>query len=193
MIKNIHVLFVTTLIIGVSTQFSFAQNEGTTTTSIPVVTEEVLTEVAPSEPVARKGLSVGKQTRIINLAANISNKLEATMTRFDTIIARLERRIEKMEAEGYDVREAKTKLTKAQNSLSAGRSEIMDIDGVVTQMSSSENPKSGWIKVRSSFKSAYVSVRETKQSLKDVITLLRQSKKEVASDISTSSNNAILE
>jgi predicted nucleic acid-binding Zn-ribbon protein len=175
----------------------YAQSETTATNTATTTMETIKTDEPKMDTVGDKvvkGLTKAKQTRIINLAANISNKLDAITVRFEMITDRIESRIIKMEAEGYDVSEAKNALSKTRSEIEEAKNSLASIDTLVSTMSSSEKPKAKWLEVRATFKTAHQSLKNAKEQLKETLTLLRQAVKIApTAETSTSTESVTLE
>lgn len=172
MIQNIFFILLTILVSVGATPLVFAQSDATSTVATTSTRSE--TEVT-KERGLRKVLTSAKQTRIANLSANISNKLEATIARLETITIRIERRISKMEMEGYDVKEVKEKVSQAKVQLETASTLLKNIDTSVGEVTGSEKPNDVWKKVRETFISAHKALMTAKQNLRECVTLLRQS------------------
>lgn len=98
-------------------------------------------------------LDTRTQERIINLAANVSNRLEAAIVRLEKISTRLDSRLHKISNErpDLDLSVPTQHLSNAQDSLATAR-EIMDgIDMVVNQAVRSESPMNSWSDVRNRY------------------------------------------
>jgi hypothetical protein len=71
-----------------------------------------------------------RQQRVINLSANISNRMEAAIARITDIITRFEVRIDKMSEVGLETSEAKAKLVEAKTSIASAKSTLGNIDNL---------------------------------------------------------------
>ncbi len=188
--KYIYTLLVLTAYFALSTPAVLAQTETEATTTETTTAE---TGVQPEtttlrERIVEKGLSALKQNRIVNLAANISNMIDARISRLDTIAHRLERRIAKMEQAGLDVAAAKSKVAEAHTELDFAMSVMANIDSSVKAVSTSEKPKEAWLFVKGTFVEAHASIKEVKGLLKESIMLLREAKPVASSDETASSS-----
>ena len=121
----------------------------------------------------RTTLQQVKQQRIINLSANISNRMEAAMTRFYNIISRLETRIEKLKQDNVDTASASTKLREASQLLAEAKTKLKDIDTLVINATTSEQPQSDWKEVRETYLEAGRLIRASHQALRETIALLK--------------------
>lgn len=131
--------------------------------------------VSQGKTLNQQALSIQKQKRILNLAANISNTLEAAIARLDSISQRITKRITLMEQSGFEINAAKAKLSEAQTSLTSARNLLKSIDAKATTVSSSEKPQEIWIEVRGIFKEAFQNIVTSKQSMHETVLLLKQS------------------
>lgn len=112
-------------------------------------------------------LSKGQQDRIINLAANVSNRMEASIKRLSNIAERLESRINKMKAEGKNIGEAEASLQQARLRISEAQLKIGGIDSDTYAFVTSEKPKETWL----GLKETYKETREfISQAHKDLVT-----------------------
>jgi hypothetical protein len=131
-------------------------------------------EMTEQKEERRAALSERSSERIINLAANVSNRMDAAGTRIQDIIIRLESRIEKLEAAGLDVSEAKDALQSAQISLNAAVNNLTTIDVTVQAAVSSADPRSNWTSVKAAYqnireqlRTAHTEIKASVQALKD--------------------------
>ena len=96
-------------------------------------------------------LQVRAQERVTNLAANMSNRMEAAINRLQNVSGRIESRIEKLKARGVVTAGAENALASAQVSLNAALAEIATIDADVQAAVSSQNARAGWNQVKAKF------------------------------------------
>lgn len=118
-------------------------------------------------------LSVVRQQRVLNLSANISNRMEAAITRLYNIVGRLETRIQTLKNNGINTSEAEAKLREAANSLSEARTAIGNIDTLVKEATSSTEPQNRWTKVRETYKTTGEHIRKAHQALRETVSLLK--------------------
>jgi hypothetical protein len=162
----------------------FAQTESTSTASttesggifstvIDTVNEfrqDVQETVAPQDQAV---LSERTQKRIINLAANISNRLDGISDRMTQISGRLEKRIQKQAAEGYDVTAAQNSLSAARSALETARKDLSTIDRKVVTAVGSTDPKAGWKEVRATYVIARDNIKIAHTELRNTISNLK--------------------
>jgi exonuclease VII small subunit len=114
-----------------------------------------------------------RQQRIINLAANLSNRLEAAISRFYNIVGRLEQRINKLKSAGINTAEAEGRLREAAQNLAAARATLKDIDLKVTAATASSQPQADWKEVRETYLATAALVRLSHQQLRETVALLK--------------------
>jgi len=129
-----------------------------------------------AQPVNR-GTSVSLRTRaqerVIKLAANMSNRFDATIARFSHISTRLESRIAKLNDEGIDTTIAVLELQNAKVTLDEARLSMLDIDAVVYNAVTSESPRTTWPAVRTNFREVHTKLLATHASLRQVVAALK--------------------
>jgi len=118
-------------------------------------------------------LEAVRQSRVLNLSANISNRMEAVLTRLFTISERLSSRIEKITALGTDTNAAKNKLTEASEFLTQARINLANIDSLVYNATTSTEPKLGWENVRAVYTETARLIRSAHLALRETIALLK--------------------
>ncbi len=163
---------------------SFAQTEATSTASssesiVDAVIENV-TEIkevvvpAPTTPPAEDSvLKLNTQKRIVNLAANISNRFDAVIWRFENIAARLQKRIDNETALGRDTTAAQASLSAANVAIAEAKYSMKDIDAAVFNAVTSKNPKEEWATVKQRYVSTRDIIKTAYQELKNTIINLK--------------------
>lgn len=134
--------------------------------------------------VRQSALTERTQERIINLAANVSNKTEGAIERIDNIANRFESRIEKLEATGTDTTEARTHLNDAYFSIHKAIDTLSNIDVIVDNVVYSENPRATWITAKSTYQTTKAHLTVAHESLRLTLEALR-SAMEVTPEIET--------
>ena len=116
------------------------------------------------------------QERIINLAANLSNRLDAAAERMQNIIDRIDSRITKLNDRGVDTDAAERALADAQAAVDAALAGLAEIDRIVTDAITSNDPRTVWKTAKSAFleikeniKSAHSALRTTVEELKKAV------------------------
>lgn len=130
-----------------------------------------------SAPQHNPSLQRRTEERIINLAANISNRLEGVTARLQNISSRLNMRLEKQATDGYDVSVARVSLEAANNALKNARSQMDGIDEAVRAAVGSNNPRGEWVKVRIKFITARDEIRTAHSELKSTVSNLKSAPK----------------
>jgi len=118
-------------------------------------------------------LSTQQQQRIINLSANISNRLDAVVARLYAIIARLETRIEKTAQTGVDTTEATLHLRRAATNLADARSRLFDIDERVLTATNSDQPFVKWRELSEHYRTTGNLIREAHANLRSTVVALK--------------------
>jgi DNA anti-recombination protein RmuC len=113
------------------------------------------------------------QERIINLAANISNRFDGIIARLQNITDRLNQRIEKQASLGYNVDSARSSLNSAESSLNQARNELSQIDQAVISAIGGTAPKAEWKEVRQKYINARDSIRIAHAELRNTIINLK--------------------
>ncbi len=113
------------------------------------------------------------QQRIINLSANMSNRMEAAIERFYNIIGRLESRIGKLKQTGVDTAIVETKLREATQLLAEAKTKLNNIDNLVYSATTSTQPKSDWKIVRETYLETGRLIRASHQALRETVALLK--------------------
>lgn len=116
-------------------------------------------------PETSNGLSVQKQNRVLNLTANIANRMDAAHSRLIQITSRLERRVDKIEAAGSPVTVAQADIENAKRTLATVADQLSIIDQVLYQALSSENPQQDWLAARQVITSLTADLQTSKSLL----------------------------
>ena len=173
-------------------QISYAQLDNATGTQNGISYEEYEKIKNPIEqkltPSERKTLSELNETRIINLAANISNRLEVTRTRLDTIAYRMNTRIKKMESAGLDMSDSKSKLEEAREHMSLAQKQLDTVDAQVTATVTSEKPQEAWPAVRKKLMEIHAHLIASKQALKETLAAMKQAQPTQTPEVSSSTS-----
>jgi hypothetical protein len=167
---------------GVAFAFAFSPAEDPVASPPPPTTEmggradmtEKRKEMAVDKVVERRAeLTERSQDRIINLAANMSNRIDAAITRMQNIIDRITSRIEKLEGSDLDTVTATNALASAQLSIDAAKEAMVIIDSEVSFAVESEDVRNQWQSVRAMYieihnhlKTAYSEIKASIAALK---------------------------
>lgn len=91
------------------------------------------------------------QARVVNLASNMANRMDATVLRMERIAARMNARIDMLESEGLDMAAANTSLTRARDTLTQVKRLLVGIDAKIRATATSNTPKEAWPELRATF------------------------------------------
>lgn len=114
-----------------------------------------------------------RQQRVINLAANISNRMDKATDRLFNIIERLERRVIKLQQEGKVTTSAEAKIREAARALAEARSLMQGIDVLVNNATLSAEPRTGWVNVKERYLAVGKLIRQAHQDLRTAISFLK--------------------
>jgi DNA repair ATPase RecN len=115
------------------------------------------------------------QERIINLSANMSNRIEAMEERLSRISTRLESRLSIMTAAGNNTQAAAQQLAEANQRLSEVRVRLTTIDADVINAVTAENPVARIIELQRSYRTMATTLRNVHTELVATLNLLKQS------------------
>jgi hypothetical protein len=122
----------------------------------------------------RTTLVARAQDRVTNLAANMSNRMEAVIERLQNIATRLESRMTKMSDSGVDTTASAAALASAQLSLDAAVTEISDIDASVYAAVSSADARTGWTTLKAKFTSIKDFIKTAHSELRSSVSLVKE-------------------
>lgn len=158
---------------------ALAQTDATSTVeaeSEMEATTTVTETVAPqSRALERKTLSLQMQNRVLNLAANVSNRGDALVLRFENIMKRMESRAAKLEAQGSDMAEVRIKINEANAALIQAKSELGTIDAKIANVVRGENSRDSWETARGTFMAIKTNILEARRSLKEALEAMKRS------------------
>lgn len=118
-------------------------------------------------------LSARAQNRIINLAANISNRFEAATGRLQNISDRLTTRAAKIAETGADTSAAVTLLQTTNTTLDRVRSSLRTIDASVADTVQGADARNNWQVTREQFSIIRTDLVSAHAGLRQVIALLK--------------------
>jgi len=171
--KFFYTLFVLFILFSAIAQAQTETSVDTASSSAP----EFPSVVPPSNPRnnadARVTLPALAQTRIANLTANISNRLDAAVRRLQNIAGRLESRTAKMEAEGFDTSTARATLAEGKAALAEAEIALTRIDSDVASFIGSETPRERWQILKETYGAITTNIRTAHQKLVETLLLLR--------------------
>lgn len=114
-----------------------------------------------------------RQQRIINLSANISNRMDSAIARLFTIIERLEQRILKLQEQGFITSPAEEKVREAARNLAEARTMMQNIDTEVVEATTSAEPVGRWQSVRETYLNVGKLIRQAHANLRSAVELLK--------------------
>lgn len=120
-------------------------------------------------------LSARRQERILNLAANMSNRTDAAIERLERIADRLERREAKLQTAGQNTGTARTAIEIARDELDNATSIIEDIDTDVYRFVTAQRPAAAWRSVDTIYTNAHDAIRNAHRTLGIALNELEQS------------------
>ena len=159
-------------LIVMSASFAYAQNtepkkatavESTTTS--PTITPAKRTFTA--EPTLRKVA----QTRLLNLAANMSNRMESAVKRLQNVTDRLTSRLNKMEEQGKNVSAARSELAQAQLKLNEATQNLASIDNEVNAFVGSATPRENWQNLKNTYINTRIAIIAAHQNILATVNL----------------------
>jgi hypothetical protein len=104
-------------------------------------------------------LNEREQERIINLAANITNRMEATIERLRDITKRLESRANKVTPDPFDVTDvAKSRITYSLEYLDQASESLDGMDELIYNTVTSDNPMTNWPLIKEGYARAKESI-----------------------------------
>jgi len=128
----------------------------TSTSTADIVSPDIIAPAAAAPTSDRRlTLSPTAQTRITNLTANLSNRLDAHVRRQANVLGRLQSRLNITAAAGTDVLAASSTCSEATATLEKAKAELNTIDQMVSQFIQSENPRAHWLKLRTTYSTIY--------------------------------------
>jgi len=137
--------------------------------------KETLNETQPeiNKPALNPTFSKEKQQRILNLAANISNRQEAVIKRHQQILSRLESRQEKLAEQNFNTKNSETAFKQIKQNLENTKNHLKNIDNLVYEMVSAPNPKENWLKIKTLFQKTATEITKNQTDLKNLLSLLK--------------------
>lgn len=143
-------IFLLIILCACSVNFLHAEEPATTTDSATITPRTVTPPVSRPRDTS-PSLSKIAQTRLTNLAANMSNRMDAVASRLQNVNDRLNSRLNKMSEEGLDTNSARENLTAAQTKLNLAKTSLINIDSEVAAFTGSANPKENWASLKFTF------------------------------------------
>lgn len=165
--------FITALCVFSISAITVSAKTASGTPAVATTSTTTVTAAPQTPTVGAHTLTPLQQKRVINLSANISNKLDATSIRLTNILLRMASRVRIMEQEGKDVAVLKTQLDNATKELEATKATLHHIDADVAKVTSSEKPQQEWLVLRKTFTDTNINLQQIKRSLQEVLTAMK--------------------
>lgn len=121
----------------------------------------------------RADLSERTQERIVNLAANLSNRFDTVIFRLENILTRLDSRLTKIEATGRDVTGARAHIETARNSLTLAKTNLLDIDGLVNDFATAADAQTAWKTVGARYAETRALIRSAHTDIRSAILIVK--------------------
>lgn len=147
--------------------------------------EEPLVTEQRSQFMTEPTLQKVAQTRLTNLAANMSNRMDGVVARLQNVTNRLTSRLQKMEDEGKNVTAAKDELVRAQEKLAEVKFSLSTIDTQVNAFVGSATPRENWNNLKSTYLTNRDLIISTHQSILATIDLAQNASTAVIAATST--------
>lgn len=173
--------FFTSFVMAGAQENSNIENISSQTTSTIQSTSSVIESEIPEsaqpkpDTKAAGALNEVRQGRVLNLAANLSNRMEAAIDRLLTITNRVSTRIDKLTVLGTDTNAAVIKLNEANELLSQAKINLSNIDQLVYNATTSPEPGVGWQNVRTVYTETAKLIRQAHRTIFETIALLKES------------------
>jgi hypothetical protein len=157
---------------------SLAQSTSTTPTSqaSTTVASTTIPEVPALPPpvidTRQPLLQPVAQTRITNLAANVSNRLDATVRRLTNVTTRLDSRIHTMTAAGYDTSNARAAQQAALMRLTEATQSLTTIDAEVAAFVGASDPLTAWVRLETIYGTISGQIVAAHTALRECVRLL---------------------
>ena len=104
-------------------------------------------------------LSPVAQTRIKNLAANLSNREDAAVRRLENVSNRLDSRLKIFEGNGMDMSNARGHLETANAKLATAKQNLAGIDAAVAAFIGSATPREHWTTLKGTYTDTATMIR----------------------------------
>lgn len=164
---NRYVFSLAVIFCALITAGNVALAQTTTSETIPTSTDTPIRNQFTPEPTLPKIA----QTRLTNLAANMSNRMDGVVMRLQNVTDRLSSRLGKMEAEGKNVSAARTELAIAQSKLDEAKRNLSTIDSEVNAFIGSATPRENWQNLKNNYLNTRTIIIAAHQSILATINL----------------------
>lgn len=167
----------------------------TATASMSATSSNAVPVSAVSSSSSREtGYDTAKQKRLTDLAANISNRIDAATNRLASIDTRIYSRANKIEAQGFTVTDGRSYADQAMDRITIVQNNMKDIDSQVAKTVTSTQPQADWTNIKNTFVNAKNDLIQAKALLLQAVAALRadESSKttQITSTTTTSSSTA---
>ena len=139
----------------------------------PATAPEQATDRKDANATRKIQLSEAVQNRMINLSENVSKRGEALITRFESIIGRIDTRINKLKAQNIDTSIAEKRLTEAKTSLGLAKDLITKLASAPNAIKS-ESPREAFKQTRADMHTLKSYLRDTHIAIIDTVSLLKE-------------------
>jgi len=169
--------------------------ESLTASAVEEPTTDAVTppDTPATPPVRTAGLPPQAQVRVTNLAANMSNRMEATINRMQNVINRMESRLDILDTQNIVTDIARTELAKAQTSIVNATTNLKTIDADVAKFVGSEDPRASWALLKNTYissRDALLSAHSSLQKTLDAIATSISAPPPVVDETSSTSSQA---
>lgn len=122
----------------------------------------------------RNALSERSRNRVLALADNISQKMNAAIARLEQIIKRFEVRVAALEGQGVDGSASEAKLDEAKDSLATAKQIVNNqVNDLIDAAVDAENPRETWGAARTAFTEAKTAIKDAHQNVREALALLK--------------------
>lgn len=115
-----------------------------------------------------------KKARLQEAVTKMERSLEARVGNLDSLAARIQTRIGKIQAEGKDMTAASAKLVEAQKKIAEAKAELAKLKTANATMVASAKPATAFANIKNrSAKTVVVKIKEAHKALVDTITIMK--------------------
>ncbi len=126
-------------------------------------------------------LAQGIQDRIVNLTSNVTDRLQAGIDRLDHIITRIDSRIVKLKAEGYDTTGAEQRVGDAKTTLEVAKKTLAEARSAKKAVGS-DTPREAYKEIRVQLSGVQDLLKQTRALLKETVVLLKETMQKKGSE-----------
>lgn len=137
----------------------------------PQVTPVVPTMATPTQPVDAKA---AKKAKLQEAARKVEQSLEVRIANLESLAARIQTRIGKMQLEGKDVTAANIKLTEARAAIAVAKTELNNLKKADAVMVASAKPATAFANIKNkTAKNVVTRIKAAHKALVDTIVLMK--------------------